>query len=208
MNNSFVWFESKYRLLFSWVFVNLLGGVLGEFIVFIVLSYVVLYKTQLSGHIKTNYGLETLIGLGLGALFGFVVGMFQKLIIKHYIKAVNSWILVTLIGFSFGFALNSLYDILLPSEYYFLSSGVLLFWIISGLLIGIFQSAILKEIFINSKFWILANLIQGLVTGIAGQRYGIYSVILWGCSSIITGIVLIWLLNKQNQQKWNPNPIQ
>lgn len=149
---------------------------------------------------------------------GFVVGIAQWVVLRNYIKSSIWWIPTSGLGWILGFFLMIFTkDILNPVVDYLTSvSGFWeVFWLniihepVNFAVFGFAQWLVLRRHFRYAFWWILASTLSGVIRGGVGSyvcaatcKFGGGSIsngISWAASGVITGILLVWLVNNHRQ---------
>ncbi|MEO1377342.1 MAG: hypothetical protein AAFW70_24285 [Cyanobacteria bacterium J06635_10] len=153
---------------------------------------------------------------------GFVVGIFQWVILRRYINSAIWWIPLSGFGWILGtYLLIFTNGILKPLVELLTSVGGLweVFWLnvtsqpINFTVFGFAQWLVLRRHFRHAGYWILASALSGIVSGAVGSyvcavacQIGggtISNAARWAASGAITGIVLVWLV--ENHRKKTPS---
>lgn len=165
---------SRSRPQFNWTFLFMWVGasVVGELIVSIFRAF------AFSISPTANNPWELILSIAVAALVGAVIGGAQGFVLAYHFaqtKFFKIWIGLT----AGGYAVGTLLSIIVPSNLPVLA-GVLL-----GLVVGSAQWLILKQYVRLAGVWIVASIVA-FVTGVLGI--------------LITGLVMMWLLNRPKQQ--------
>lgn len=155
--------KNKKIFLVQWAFLNLVGWICGFFYIFLASS-----PDSIEFSTLTNF---------LALLpFGASIGIFQWLKFRKYKVNVLKWVFATSFGWSILFTLYSIAKDSHWTNYNFPEwvsmSGLVIAILIGGVIIGYLQSAILKNIILNPKLWIMAHVIGLLLLlGLASFGY-------------------------------------
>lgn len=149
---------------------------------------------------------------------GFVVGIAQWTVLRNYIKSSIWWIPVSGFGWILGIYLMVFTGgILNPVIEFLKSTGIFweVFWLnivrqpINFAVLGFAQWLVLRRHFRYAGWWILASTLSGIVRGAVGSyvcaatcKFGGGSIsngVSWAASGLITGILLLWLINNHRK---------
>jgi hypothetical protein len=165
-------------LWFGWIFVSLIGSVVGWMMGWRI-SYIA------PGQIST---------IVIGAVMGLCLGVLQWLVIRTSFNGSLWWIPLTILGWAIGF----------PAGVYIAQSfGLsgfafgLAIGLVIGTFLGLFQFLFLQARVPNSFWWIPAS-IFGWGSSMFYYQPGMSWVsLLYGAlSGIVTGIALLWILHR------------
>ncbi len=153
---------------------------------------------------------------------GFVVGIFQWIVLRRYINSAFWWIPLSGFGWILGIYLMIFTrEILNPVIEFLKSTGIFweVFWLnvthqpINFAVFGFAQWLLLRRHFRYAFWWIFASALSGVFRSAVGSyvcKVGcqigggtISNAAGWAASSAITGIVLVWLIN--NHRKNQPS---
>ena len=157
---------------------------------------------------------------------GFVVGIFQWIVLRRYINSAFWWIPLSGFGWILGIYLTILTNgILEPIVEFLTSFGGLweVFWLnvthepINFTVFGFAQWLVLRRHFRYAFWWILASTLSGILRGAVGSYVcavacqigggSIANGAGWAASSAITGIVLVWLINNHRKSLSKPSNV-
>jgi len=119
----------------------------------------------LSGIFSMAAGSQPVLGgYGNWAAFGVSIGVFQWIVLRHYIKISNYWAVLTMLGWMVFAFLQSIHFPAYPD------------WVVIGLLVGLLQWIDLRKKIKKPALWIIANGIAWVVAGTVGIQFGILMV--------------------------------
>jgi hypothetical protein len=178
----------------GWFFSNAVGIIIGAGFLFFA-AYIMSggFGAPVEHPAPVNYLSLSISSCLVGMIFGFILGLFQLIVLANQIKDAFAWLSATSVGAGLGitaFILTS-----------FLGSSIPVIPDIQitfpFVLMGVFQWMVLKKQIsgIKSSIWILVNFLNGLGTGLA-SIYGIIGMALyWIIGNIISGVTLVWLFD-------------
>jgi len=155
--------KNKNNLILSWIKYNLVGwsiGILCGF--FIVLCFEPLFKSVIK---------PILAGIFFWSPFGMAIGITQQLKLKQWKFRANDWILATTLGWFFsGTAFSFTYDYFVTQNNHTNIWAIIITAIIvmltGGVVIGGFQSIVIRKTLSRIDVWILANALGMLILGL------------------------------------------
>jgi hypothetical protein len=215
-------FWKEYGLILGWILVTFIGVVLSEeFLAIPILDAIVLIF-----HLDWYRLSPFTIVLVSEVTTGILVGTFQWLILRNYIKHNSWWLLVTPLGMILGSYISRFALRMADDNFYLLgNSWSVALWLsifLYGVVIGLGQWLVLRKSVSNSWTWLIANGISwSLAITISKEFirpsiYGYfgwsstpyvffntyYEIVIYGSVGIlvglITGITLWWLLKQQS----------
>ena len=184
----------KRKLVFfiGWFFSNTVGIIIGAVFLFFI-AYVATgsFGAPVEDPAPVNYLSLSIGSFLVGMVFGFVLSLFQLIVLANRIKDAFAWLSATSVGAGLGmtaFILTSFLGSSIPIIPYIEIS-------FPFVLMGVFQWMVLKKHIsgIKSSIWILVNFLIGVGTGF-GSIYGIIGMTLWWIvGNAISGVTLVWL---------------
>ena len=133
-------------------------------------------------------GVDSVIWVISGAVFGAIIGVCQWWILKSHIRRAGWWIVANIVGW------------FLASIVGWVVSNTNISWFVGQIVIGACQWWILKSYIRKSGWWILASIVGGgvgiAVGGMMGNVVGLFggAVVNSVIGNIISGSFLRWLL--------------
>jgi hypothetical protein len=217
-------FQEEYRLILGWVLATSIGVVLSEEF----LTIPILKAIELIFHLDWYRLSPFTIILVSEVTTGILVGTFQWLILRNYIKHNSWWLLVTPLGMILGSYISRFALRMADNNFYLLgNSWFVALWLsrfLYGVIIGSSQWLVLRKSVSKSWVWLIANglswslaitisteFVRPSIYGYYGVRGGstpllfintYYEIVIYGSLGIlvgiITGITLWWLLKQQS----------
>ncbi len=152
-----------------------------------------------------------LVRLLLPLWTGFLIGLFQWLVLRPYLTHSVDWVLNGGAGWALGFALGLLLIQALGSS----PLGALLGYLLFGLIIAVLQWPVLRREIPNALPWVLASMVGwalgaylsqivlgGLFTGEAPSQLvstSVVAAVTGLVAGAITGLALIWIVRQPDR---------
>ncbi len=152
-----------------------------------------------------------LLRLFLPLLAGFLVGLFQWLVLRPYLTHAVDWVLHGGAGWALGFALGILVIQAVGGS----TLGALLGYLVFGLIIAALQWPVLRREIPNALPWVIASMLgwalgaylsQAVLSGLAsgdGVNQTVSTLVVAGVTGLvagaITGLALVWIVRQPDR---------
>jgi hypothetical protein len=152
-----------------------------------------------------------LLRLFLPLLAGFLVGVFQWLVLRPYLTHAVDWVLHGGAGWALGFALGILVIQAIGGS----PLGALLGYLVFGLIIAALQWPVLRREIPNALPWVIASMLgwalgaylsQAVLSGLAsgdGVNQTVSTLVVAGVTGLvagaITGLALVWIVRQPDR---------